>query len=256
VKRSFAPAILLAALAARGAAPVRVPAVAHPIRSVPYPPEAAQKKIEGNVVLTGEVSVAGRVTGLRALSSSAPELTPPALEFVSQWQFDPATEGGKPVPVALNAVVRFRKDSRASSPAGLDPGTMPAPMVGNLVLSPAGRQGQSKRLEGFAVGPDDGGVAGTLDLDLPRDSAAKSYRVVVTDQFPSGRRVTLLDQPVSGGGNTSVTLSFHRAIDPADPAEKGAHEVDVAVDAKEAGGGVYRVGGAAAPAKARKKKSG
>ncbi len=241
---------------ARGAGATRIPAEARPIRSAPYPPEAASRKIEGNVVLTGTVTAAGTVTGLHAIASSSPVLTPAAIGFVSQWKFAPATEGGKPIPVTLNAVVRFRKDSRAIPGVGLDPGTLAFPMVGNLVLSPGGPDGVSRRLEGFPVEPQDGSITGTLDLDFPKTLAPKSYRVVVTDAFPSGRQVAVFDQPVSGGkteGAYAATVTFHRAIRAGDPAEAGTHLVSVKVDGRDAGGGAYAVAGAPRPAKRKTK---
>lgn len=252
--------LALRAASARGADLPRVPATARPVRSVPYPPEAAAQRIEGNVVLTGTMTANGEVTGLRALASSSSVLTPAALGFVSHWKFKPATEGGKSVPLTLNAVVRFRKDARAKPGVGLDPGTMPAPMVGNLMLSPGGPQGQSKSLEGFPVEAQDASITGALDLDLTKASASKSCRLVVTDVFPSGRRVTLLDRTVSGGGTEgtyAAAVTFHRLIRAADPAEKGAHLVNVQIDGRDAGGGMYTVAGAApaatSPRKMKKK---
>ena len=260
MKRSAALFLALLALRAaplRAADLPRVPAAAHPIRSVPYPPRAAAQQIEGNVVLTGTVTAKGEVAALRPLASSSPALTAAAIDFVSQWKFTPATEGGKPIPLTLNAVVRFRKDARGKPSTGLDPGTMQAPMVGNLVLSPGGPQGQSKSLEGFPVESQDASVTGTIDLDLPKASPSKPYRMVVTDVFPSGRRVTLLDRPVSGGGTEgayAATVTFHRLIRAGDPSEKGEHLVSVQIDGREAGGGIYTVAGTA-PAAARPKRA-
>lgn len=248
------PVIAALALPVRGAEPLRVPAAAKPVVSSPYPPQASSRNIEGNVVLTGEVSAAGEVKGLKVLASSSPELSNAAVEFVGRWKFSPAQKNGIPVAVILNAVVRFRKDKRARAGGGLDPGTMPSPMVGNLVLSPAGPAGQSKRLEGFAVERGDRGIAGLLDLDLPRSPAVRSYRVAVTDVLPSGKVVPLDNRVVTGGGggDDTVTLSFHRDIDPDRSTETGTHLIRVTVDGRDAGGGVYRVDSKAAKGKTRK----
>src|SRR5215471_10603293 len=110
--------LLLGAASIALATGKRTAAVAKPTRAAPYPPDALS--VEGNVVLTGEVTAAGDVKDLKVHATSSPKLTPAAIDSVSRWKFVPATEDGKPVPITLNAVVRFRKEVGRTRGATLD----------------------------------------------------------------------------------------------------------------------------------------
>jgi protein TonB len=238
--------LLLGLAATALAAGKRTAAVAKPTRAAPYPQDALS--VEGNVVLTGEVTAAGDVKDLKVLTTSSPKLTPTAIETVSRWKFVPAAEDGKPVAITLNAVVRFRKEVGRTRGSTLDPGTLPAPIQGNLILSPAGEKGRSKQLEGFPVEPGDSGIAGILDLDVPKTFSPQHYHIRVTDTTPKGKVLVLSDSTVPGGGSSAssiVTVVFHRDFDPSNRAEAGSHSVHVMVDGKDAGGGTYRVIGSA-----------
>ena len=218
----------------------RVGTQGKPTRTLPYPPHAKTLGIEGNVVLTGDVSADGRIGPLKVLASSSPELTATATDFVSSWTFTPAKDGGKPVPVTINAVVRFRKDS--TSPKGVAPGTLNAPIVGNLVLAPSDANGKASGPEGFALDSSDGGVVGMLDLDFPASTAPRTYHVAVEDQAAAGKTSKLAEKTVTAGGTgqTIKTITFRR-LRKDGAIEKGAHTVRIVVDGANAGGGVYRV---------------
>ena len=55
--------------------------------------------VGGKVVLVSrEVAVDG---------SLAPDLDTAAMDAVKQWTFEPATQGGKPVPVIFNLTINF-----------------------------------------------------------------------------------------------------------------------------------------------------
>lgn len=233
---------LLAALAISSIAfgTVRTPAKAKLVSGAPYPPEARKKNVEGNVVLTGEITPEGKVSGLKVLASSSPLLSPSALAYVSRWSFGAAAEDGKPVAICLNTVVRFRKDKSKTN----DAGSLPGPMVGNLALYPAPRKGEANPAhEGFPVESDDQGIRGVLDLDVPGTFAPRTYAVNVVDVGPSGKTTLLLQKGVkSDKQNKTASASFSRAIAPGDKSEKGLHTVRVTVDGINAGGGQYRVG--------------
>jgi len=88
------------------------PQVMHPVpRANPPPlyPRAAYKLgQEGVVALTIRVSAAGRVVGVTVRKSSGYRLLDrAAVEAVSKWKFDPATENGVPVAWTFDHAVRF-----------------------------------------------------------------------------------------------------------------------------------------------------
>lgn len=235
--------LLLSALAIPPAAlaTVRTPAKAKLVSGAPYPREARMKNVEGNVVLAGEITTEGRVTGLKVLASSSPLLSKGALDYVSRWSFGAAAEDGKPVAICLNTVVRFRKDKTKANEAG----TLPAPMVGNLALYPVPRNGQANPAhEGFPVEIDDKGIRGVLDLDLPGTFSPKIYTVDIVDVGPSGKTTLLLEAAVkgTGPGTSTHSVSFFRAVSAGEKGEKGLHTVKVTVDGQNAGGAQYRVG--------------
>jgi TonB family protein len=243
------PAIAASALAlllpaAIGAADRREPTPL-PAEQAPYPEAARRKDVEGNVVLTGEITALGTVQGLRALASSSPLLTGAAVSEVSRWRFRPAMEDGRPTAVMLNAVVRFRRVRGAPLPAPTAVAAV-VPMVGNLEVRPGDASGAPTGPEGFSIEPGDGGVRAVLDLDLPGGARSRSLRVIVTDRFPGGREVSVLDRPVPAGAARALwTFVFHRTIDPTAADEQGIHTLEVAVDGRVAGGARYRVDGRA-----------
>jgi TonB family protein len=234
-----AAALALAAsslFAAEPLPPGRRAGSAKMISSPPFPSDARKNGVEGNVVLSGVITADGSVTGLEVLASSSPLITDTALHYIEKWKFAPAVENGKPVPLTINAVVRFRKDRARVT----DPGSLGEPIVGNLVLTPADLSGKATATEGFPVENRDSGLRGVLDLDLPKAMAHAKFRLVVTDVFPSGKSEMILDQEaVATGSIYNVTL--YRAIDARRREEQGVHTLKVAVDGRNAGGARYRV---------------
>jgi TonB family protein len=235
--------VLSIAAAASAAPPVRVAPVQKPYHPLAYPTEAIKKGVEGNVIVAGEITPNGTVAGIHILASSSPLLDEAAKAQVSHWTFQPGTRAGRPVPVTLNAYVRFRKDRAA--PQGVPaPGTLPAPIVGNLVVRPADAAGNPSGPEGFAVEKGDAGVSGDLTIDLPKTPAARSYKVSVEDVLPSGRSIPITRQTVSGGNtpaSAAVSFTFHRSFDPTARGEAGLHRLRVSVNGRDAGGAEYRV---------------
>lgn len=212
-----------------------------------YPAEAQKKGVAGNVVLTGEVTAEGKVAGLQVLASSSPLLTDAAVRHIQASKFGVSKENGKPTQTLLNVVVRFRNDRAKPG----ETGSMPAPMIGNFAVMPAAADGRPAGPEGFAIEGGDRGVRGELDIDLPHGSAGKSYRLKVTDRFPGGRNVAIMDKEMSPtAGGSSIGALIFRPIDPARREEQGLHTLDVTVDGKSAGGARYLVArAAAAPAR-------
>lgn len=240
-----AASLLLFGAGASAAPPPRVAPAQKAYHPLGYPAGAMKKGIEGNVIVAGEITPTGGVTGLHVLASSSPMLESAAEQQVSRWTFTPGTRAGKPVAVTLNAFVRFRKDGAAPQGAPA-PGALPAPIVGNLVVTPADSAGNPSAPEGFAIEKGDAGMAGALTVDLPKTSKPHQYRIAVTDVFPSGREIPVAQQTISGGNtpaSASVSFTFHRTIDPASRNETGLHRLRVRVDGRDAGGAEYRVAG-------------
>jgi protein TonB len=94
------------ATAVRVSGPVRPP---HKIRDVApvYPAMARSAHIDGTVQLEATVGQDGKVVDARVLQS-VPMLDKAALDAVQQWQYEPATQNGKPIPVLLKVNVKFQ----------------------------------------------------------------------------------------------------------------------------------------------------
>jgi TonB family protein len=210
-----------------------------------YPAEAEKKGVSGNVVLTGEITSEGKVTGLRVLASSSKLLDDAAVRHIARSKFSAGKEDGVPTVLLLNAVVRFRSDRAKPG----ETGTMPAPIVGNFAVMPAEADGRAAAPEGFSIERDDRGVRGELDIDVPKGSAAgKTFHVLVTDRFPSGKTIGVLDRTMrpEATGSSLGAIVF-RPIDPTRREEQGIHTLSVSVDGANAGGARYLVASTAAP---------
>ncbi len=95
----------------------------HP-KSVPnpaYSEEARRSGTQGNVLLTIVINEKGDVTDAKIKRGLEPGLDQNSLDAVKQWNFDPATIDGKPVPVQLNVQVSFHQYSGPSNTLGRVP---------------------------------------------------------------------------------------------------------------------------------------
>ena len=242
-------ALFLAAAAAASppAAPRRVAGNIN-FPPAPYPEEARRQGVEGNVVVTGDISPDGKLGGLTVLASSSPLLEKAALDHLRRSKFPPGREDGRAVGLVLNATVRFRDDRTRIADT-----SMAAPIVGDFSLMPADARGRAAAPEGFTVEPGDAGVRGDLVVDVPKKSAGKTFRVVATDRFPGGRTAVLLDRRETADPRGGIGAEVFRRIDANRPEERGIHTVTVTVDGRPAGGARYRVGPAEpSPAAPRK----
>ena len=95
------------ASAVRVSGPVKPP---HKIRDVAplYPAIARSARIDGTVQLEATVGPDGKVVDTRVLQS-VPMLDQAAIDAVQQWQYEPATQNGKPVPVVMKVNVKFQR---------------------------------------------------------------------------------------------------------------------------------------------------
>ncbi len=72
-----------------------------------YPPEAAEARLQGVVILECTISPGGKVQEVRVVSGD-PLLAQAAREAVSQWEYTPTLLDGVPVPVIMTVTVNFR----------------------------------------------------------------------------------------------------------------------------------------------------
>jgi len=93
--------------------PVRVTNDAPPPRKVynvdaVYPPDARDKKIEGDVLVEVIVDTEGKVAGAQIKKSVTPALDKAALTAARQWKFEPLMVDGKPKNALMQVTVSFR----------------------------------------------------------------------------------------------------------------------------------------------------
>lgn len=71
-----------------------------------YPPEAMNNFITGDVRLKAEVDDKGKIQDVEVVSGPA-ALRPAAIEAMKQYEYAPATKGGRPVASQINATIKF-----------------------------------------------------------------------------------------------------------------------------------------------------
>jgi TonB family protein len=89
----------------RVAGDVKPPIKVKDVKAV-YPPMAQSAKVQGVVILETVIGVDGRVDQLRVLRS-IPLLDQAAMDAVKEWEFEPSTLNGVPVPVIVTISVSF-----------------------------------------------------------------------------------------------------------------------------------------------------
>ena len=73
-----------------------------------YPAIAKNAKVSGVVVIEATIGADGKVADTKVLRS-VPLLDQAALDAVQQWEYQPSTQDGKPVPVVMTVTVNFTK---------------------------------------------------------------------------------------------------------------------------------------------------
>ncbi len=156
-----------------------------------YPENLAKLQRQGNVLLAGRITVQGRVSDLHLVAASDKDFVQPAAEAVQAWEFRPAMRDGKPVQVFLNVAVRFRME-------GEKRGSLEAPILGDVAISPADASGRKSAPEGFPIrrGQDPALRAEAL-LDIPPNAEARTLTVKVEAVSPQGKRVAVFQPPVA-----------------------------------------------------------
>jgi len=72
-----------------------------------YPADALLARVQGSVVMECVVDVDGTVSDARVERSLDPVLDIEALNTARQWQFEPGTKDGRPVPVVVRIELTF-----------------------------------------------------------------------------------------------------------------------------------------------------
>ena len=86
-------------------APVLAPKLTHAAKPV-YPPDAMRNFITGDVRISAEVGADGHVGKVTVISGPA-ALRAAAIEAMKQYEYEPATKGGKPIPSQVTATIKF-----------------------------------------------------------------------------------------------------------------------------------------------------
>ncbi|NWF83269.1 MAG: energy transducer TonB [Bryobacteraceae bacterium] len=73
-----------------------------------YTQEARDAKLQGSVLLAGEINKQGVPENIRVLKGMELGLSESAVAAVKQWKFKPGMKDGKPVRVKANIEVNFR----------------------------------------------------------------------------------------------------------------------------------------------------
>ncbi len=148
-----------------------------------YTREARDKKIEGTVELYVEVWPDGGARNMRVEKALDPGLDRHAIDAVKQWQFEPGTKDGEPVPVAATIKIDFRL---LATP---DPERKPAPppdeVSGGVPGRVVGSAGVKAPVLIYRVAPDytqeakDAKIEGTVELsaDISPEGEARNIRV-------------------------------------------------------------------------------
>jgi TonB family protein len=104
-------AAIAAALAAEAPEPIAADAPVLPAKLIRaakpvYPPNAMRNFITGDVRITAEVRSDGHV-GKVTVISGPPALRAAAVEAMTQYEYEPATQGGKPQPSQITTTIKF-----------------------------------------------------------------------------------------------------------------------------------------------------
>jgi protein TonB len=80
----------------------------------------------GTVAVSAVVGPDGKVGETKIVSSPHPELNQLAIDAVKQWQFDPATQAGKPIPFTIAVNVNFQRPAPNQPAAAQAPPAKPS----------------------------------------------------------------------------------------------------------------------------------
>jgi TonB family protein len=197
-----------------------------------YPEGLLKEERQGNVMLVGRIDARGTLSDLRVVGATHKDFVGPAAQAVEAWKFRPAMRDGKPIEIFANIGVRFRLE-------GEKRGLIPAPILGNLAISPADESGKRTAPEGFPIrrGADRALRAEAL-LDVPPYTRERTLAVQVEAISPSGRRIAIFQPPVAVPAKaTEVTIAVVARVGP--DWEEGVWRLRFMVDGAGAGSGQF-----------------
>jgi len=138
-----------------------------------YPPAAYAAKYAGVVKLRATVNADGSVGSIEILDSSAANMgfEQAALDAVTQWQFEPARQGGSTVDSFTEIQLRFNPPSRSSR-------GFVASAFGSPGATTAGAFGTSSASSAGAISTAMSAKAPGGTISTPRDSLGKNRTAV------------------------------------------------------------------------------
>jgi TonB family protein len=159
-----------------------------------YPESASRTYRTGKVVLSFTVQASGAVTDIEVVQSAGPDLDAAAVQAVSRWRYEPAAEGGEPVPAHGTVSIPFSLEIEGRV---LDAGADPL-----LVLFDRGTPGLALPSRGKVLRPG---------ADHPRGEPAAIGAVSIERRIPGGDRPTYEARlgeggPLRAGDIVRVTL--------------------------------------------------
>ncbi len=197
-----------------------------------YPEEASKKDQQGNVLLIGTIGADGSVSNLHVISSTSQQYVRPAIDSVRGWRFEPALRDGHPIPIALNAGVRFRI-------TGEGRGRIPLPILGDLAVFPADASGAKTAPDGFPVRKgQDAALRAEVDLDVPPSGQPRTMAVRIEAVSPRGRRVPAFQPPLAVPA-LATDVKFPVVLPIGADWEDGVWILRFTVDGQNAGGGQF-----------------
>jgi TonB family protein len=235
--RARLSALLLAAAAwaplpAQAAGAQTREAVQTKFKQPAYPENLMKTEVQGNVFLVGRIDKEGRIKDLHVSVASDRAFVAPAVEAVEAWRFRPAMRDGQPIQIFANVGVRFRLQTARR-------GQIPAPILGDLSISPADEQGRRTAPEGFPIRRgQDRGLRAEASLDVPPQPQARTLALRVEAISPSGKRFPIFQPPVSVPASaTEVRIPVVTKI--GEDWEEGVWILLFAVDGANAGSGQF-----------------
>lgn len=191
---------------------------------------------QGNVLLSGRIDKSGKVQDIVPLVATNVGFVENTVAAIKNWQFKPATRGGKAVDIAANLGYRFRID-------GPKRGDIPRAILGDLNVFPANGSGARSAPEGFPIRRGgDPRLRVEAVLDLPISPKAQTLALQADAVSPTGRKVSLYSGTASAKANAKdVPVTFSAPVG-ADW-EDGIWSLQISVGDVPAGSGQFWLAG-------------